>query len=110
MVRVAEFVECTSVRFGFPNDEALGGHPLYRNGLTFYAVHEVLESKWLEELRGTESRHPASARTPFPNARHRVLTFHDTILEAIAAGIEVRGEYPDRTGAAAAMIGLASLD
>jgi hypothetical protein len=109
LVRVAEFVACTSVRFGFPNDEVLGGHRLYGRGLTFYAAHEVRESTWLEEFRTIERTHPRTPTTPFADSRHWILTFHDTTLEAIAVGIELRGDFPDRATAVAAMVAQLSL-
>jgi len=34
------------VKFGGPNDEALGGHPLYERGLGRYGVYEVFNSSW----------------------------------------------------------------
>ena len=80
----AEFVGCTSITAGFPNDEVLHGHRLWGKGLTFYAVHEVLNSSWLAELRAIEAVHPMSRPLPFDNARHFVLTFHDSTVEAIA--------------------------
>ena len=43
-VIVVELAECTSVKFGFPNDEALHGHRLYRAGLAHHELHEVLDS------------------------------------------------------------------
>ena len=102
--RVAEFVGCTSFRFGFPNDEALGGHPLYGSGLSFYAAHEVIESRWLEEIRGVEAHHPQAAPTPFADARHFVLTFHDSTLEAIAREVRVVASFASEAEADMAML------
>lgn len=102
--RVAEFVGCTSVRFGFPNDEALAGHPLYGNGLSFYAAHEVIDSRWLEELRAVERHHPEAAPMPFADARHYLLTFHDSTLEAIARDIRVVASFVSDAEAEAAML------
>ena len=82
-----------SVRFGFPNDEALGGHRLWGHGLQFYAAHEVMDSAWLAEVRETERHHPLAASVPFPDAKHYLLTFHDTTMEAIARGIVVQGAF-----------------
>ncbi|HLN16965.1 MAG TPA: hypothetical protein VK277_09465, partial [Acidimicrobiales bacterium] len=47
--------------FGYPNDEALAGHPLYEVGLGSYGLYEVLSSAWLRELRGRNL-------TCFPNS------------------------------------------
>lgn len=86
-VQVAEFVGYTSVRFGFPNDEAVHGHPLWGAGLDFYAVHEVHDSEWVEQLRAIERHHPQSLAVPFSDSKHYVLTFHDSTLEAVARAI-----------------------
>jgi hypothetical protein len=91
-VRVAEFVGCFSVRFGFPNDEVLNGHPLWGRGLEFYAAHEVLDSPWLTELRQIELHHEQAPAVPFAEAKHFLLTFHDSTLEAIADAVVVHCE------------------
>jgi hypothetical protein len=105
--RVAEFTRCVSVRFGFPNDEVRG--PFLTRGLALYGVNEAVGSPWLEEMRAVERQHLRSAARPFPGARHWVLTFHDSTLEALADGIEVHGDFIGRCGAIAAMTTLAEL-
>jgi hypothetical protein len=101
--RVAEFIGCVTVRFGFPNDEALHGHPLWGSGLAFYELHNVTNSPWLAELRQTESAHPSAPPDPFPNARHLVLTFHDSMLEAVADDVVVLGRHESLSAAIAEM-------
>jgi hypothetical protein len=108
-ITVAELVRCTCFKFGFPNDEALQGHRLFGHGLEFYRLHEVADSAWLRELRGVEAVHPLAAAVPFESARHFVLTFHDTTLEAIATGIRVIGTYRSRGDAVALMATLVGL-
>jgi hypothetical protein len=102
-VQAAEFVGCTSVRFGFPNDEPLQGHPLWGHGLAFYSVHEVEESSWVAALRENESAHPAAPALPFANAKHFVLTFHDSTLEAVARGIVALNTFASMEEAASAL-------
>ncbi|GAC1591957.1 MAG: hypothetical protein NVS3B21_11020 [Acidimicrobiales bacterium] len=102
-VQVAEFVSCSAVRFGFPNDEVLTGHPLWGHGLEFYATHEVEDSSWLHDLRSIESVHPRAADTPFWDQKHFVLTFHDNTLEAIADDITDLGQYSTMAQATVAM-------
>src|SRR5262249_8979372 len=63
-VIVVELAECTSVKFGFPNDEALHGHRLYRAGLAHYELHDVLDSAWLTQLRAVEAVHPRAPEVP----------------------------------------------
>jgi hypothetical protein len=92
-VDTAEFIDCVSLRMGFPNDEALHGHPLWEHGLEFYQAHVVIDSSWLAERRAIEAVHPRVPAVPFAGARHFVLTFHDSMVEAIAGSIEVGPRY-----------------
>lgn len=105
-IRIAELVRCVCVRFGFPNDEVQHGNPVWGRGLHYYAVHEVLGSPWLDELRRTEAVHPMAPAAPFPAARHFVLAFHDSTLEAAAESISVIEEAPTHERAYARMLGL----
>lgn len=106
-VRVVEFVNCRSVKFGFPNDEVLSGHPLWGHGLKPYAAHEILGSRWLAAVRDNESVHPQATKpVPYPATRHFLLTFHDSTVEALADDMIVR---PDRhSSIAAAGVALAA--
>jgi hypothetical protein len=102
-IQTAEFVGCTAVKFGFPNDEVLNGHPLWGHGLEPYALHEVQDSIWLEQIRAIERVHPESRPTPFANAKHFILTFHDTTMEAIATGVTSLATYATVVEATAAL-------
>ena len=66
---VIELEGCYITKFGYPNDEGLGGHPLYKHGLGFYDVFEVLDSSWIQQM--TEQR-------------HFIFTFHDSTFECVA--------------------------
>jgi hypothetical protein len=107
-VRVAEFVGCTSVRFGSPSDETLNGHPLYGHGLQFCAAHEVIGSSWLSEVRRMESTHPRALPHPLPEARHFLLAFHDSTLEAIARDVVVLEAFESMAEAMAWMAATAT--
>ena len=77
------FKSCRVSRFGYPNDEALPGHPLYKYGLRSYGVFEVSNSSWDKEIQ-------AQNRIAFPafkmqQRRHLIITFHDSMFECIAA-------------------------
>lgn len=108
-VIVVEMVDCTSVKFGFPNDEVLHGHRLHGAGLGYYQLHEVEDSAWLIELRAIEAVHDHAPGVPFENARHFVLTFHDSTVEAIASDVRFVGSYGTRSQAARQMTVLAGL-
>jgi hypothetical protein len=91
-VVVGEFLQCTSVRFGLPNDEVVQGHPC-GSDLMGYRVHIIHNSPWLQELRQIESVHRQAAEHPLANAHHYFLTFHDSSLEAIATDLVVVGSF-----------------
>ena len=85
---VIEFLGCLATQFGYPNDEALAGHPLYRLGLRPYGVFEVIDSSWLERLsRQNKAAFPSSSLN---GLRHFVITFHDSTFECLASGYERR--------------------
>jgi hypothetical protein len=80
---VFRFQRCLQTRFGYPNDEALGGHPLYARGLRHYALFEVLDSPWLSDLvRQNRVVFPNDTSWPYRPYRHFVVTFHDSTFEA----------------------------
>ena len=70
-------------RFGYPNDEALDGHPLFALGLEFYAAAEVINSKWPSELERQNRVHPGHSPDYFASLRHLVFTFHDSTFECL---------------------------
>ena len=87
---VIELWGCAGIRFGGPNDEAIGGHPLHGKGLDGYRAHEVINSAWIEDAIRVNSVHPHHSGDPFRRLHHYVLLFHDEMLEALADGIEAR--------------------
>lgn len=87
---VLRFQTCRIVKFGYPNDEALPGHPLYPKGLRCYGLFEVLDSSWsksLDEQDPVSSSHPNQSRDSW---RHFIGTFNDSTLECIAQSMEGR--------------------
>jgi len=91
--KALEFSRCSISKFGYPNDEALGGNRLFEKGLGFYGFFEVVESEWIAELRkGNEVRFPDFKS--FEGQRHFVITFHDCSFECIALSFQVVPEFP----------------
>jgi hypothetical protein len=85
---LVEFGGCLISQFGYPNDEALAGHPLYRMGLREYGFFEVADSSWLDRLN-------AQNRIAFPSGslgqlRHFVVTLHDSTFECLAQTLEAK--------------------
>lgn len=79
---VIEIVRCIVTKFGYPNDEALPGHPLYSQGLTFYGVFEVLGSSWIQQM--TTQNRVCFPKTEDWTERHFIFTFHDSTFECVA--------------------------
>ena len=80
---------CLAFKFGYPNDEALTGHPLYDHGFVGTAVYEVLESSWIAQV-GCQNRVPfPEMDTAVWDVRHFLFSFHDSTLEVLCRGLEV---------------------
>ena len=74
--------------FGYPNDEALGAHPLYDSGLEFYSFNLVENSPYLKELDDRNSSiFPEGKGMYCERFKHYIVTFHDETLEVIASSI-----------------------
>ena len=79
---------CLSTRFGYPNDEALGGHPLYRRGLRHYRIFEVLNSSWISTM-AEQNRLCFPHSDIFASDRHWIFTFQDSTFECVAKSLEL---------------------
>jgi hypothetical protein len=93
--------ECAVVKFGgvyvftygYPNDEALPGHPLFRHGLKHYSFNVVENSPRIEEMRKQNAVcFPNSGRL-FDHRKHFVVTFQDETLEVVCDEISFLGRY-----------------
>ncbi|MDR6395215.1 hypothetical protein [Herbaspirillum seropedicae] len=81
-IALIQFPLVNSFRFGSPNDEALGGHPLAQFGLKRYSVHRIENSSWLAELDRRNAVHPNHDSSRFmADLVHYVFTFQDSTLE-----------------------------
>ena len=78
--------------FGYPNDEALGAHPLYESGLNFYSFNYIEGSPYIKELDERNSTiFPDSKGAYCRRFKHWVVTFHDETLEVIGSSVEFVG-------------------
>lgn len=85
---VFRFQSCLQTRFGYPNDEALPGHPLYGQGLRHYALFEVINSPWITTLaEQNRIAFPDDAEWPHRSYRHFVVTFEDSTFEALCLNV-----------------------
>ena len=80
-----EFNRCILTRFGYPNDEALPGHPLYAKGIADYVMCEVLNSSWIDQI-AEQNRVAFPTFNYVDRSRHFVFIFHDSTFECIADG------------------------
>lgn len=83
---IIQFEGCSLTKFGYPNDEALPGHPLYSKGLSYYGVYEVRNSLWGRQT--AEMNRVSFPNTPDFNEKHFIFTFHDSTFECLAAGLK----------------------
>ena len=80
-------IDGSITKFGYPNHDVLGGHSLFKHGLRYSGVFEVIGSTWIQQL-------DAQNRIIFPDSdifserRHFVFTFHDSTFECIARDIQ----------------------
>jgi hypothetical protein len=81
---VATFSGFLQFTHGYPNDEALGAHPLGKFGLKFYDVFEVSGSPVIEELKKRNRVHPRHTDSLFDRYRHWIFTFQDETLDVIS--------------------------
>lgn len=80
----------TTFKFGAPNDETIGGHPLVAYGLGPYDFFEVINSPWIEDLRNANRVHPRHSDALFSGRRHFIATFKDVTFEVVCRGFQER--------------------
>jgi len=92
-VAVVRFEGVLQFRFGYPNDEALHGHPLAKAGLEPYTAYVVENSPLITEIENQNLVHhsfkPGMYKEHF---RHWIISFHDETLEVVASRATVAGE------------------
>jgi hypothetical protein len=72
-------------KYGYPNDEVLGAHPLAKFGLTWYGFFEVTNSPWINELKVANRIHPSHNDSFYNNRKHYIVTFKDVTLDVITS-------------------------
>ena len=93
--------------FGYPNDEALDGHPLAPYGLVSYRAFTVTNSPWLISLEKANRVHPHHTPTYFHPWTHYVITFKDSTLECLAKRVDFTTAVISAESALQEMIGAA---
>lgn len=77
-----------NIKYGAPNDEARGGHPLTKFGLGFYGLYEVKNSPWINEAIHANRHHPGHSESLFAGQRHFLACFKDVMLEVRCRTLE----------------------
>ncbi|MBL7833887.1 MAG: hypothetical protein JNK18_08030 [Cyclobacteriaceae bacterium] len=75
-------------KFGYPNDEAMGTHPLAKFGLGSYGLFQVLNSPWTKEICEGNRIHPRHHDSMFENLKHYVARFKDVTLDILCNNME----------------------
>ncbi len=96
---IVECENCSSTRFGYPNDEGLPEHPHYRDGLSAggTSIFVSEESPWLLEITTQERKSseriwggrgmqlPTGSRMLY----HFIIPMKEATFECIASGLKV---------------------
>lgn len=70
-----------NIKYGSPNDEARGGHPLFKYGMGIYGLFEVKNSPWIREQMIANRVHTSHTDKMFDDERHFIACFKDVMLE-----------------------------
>ncbi|ACL03101.1 conserved hypothetical protein [Desulfatibacillum aliphaticivorans] len=81
---LVEFKQCLIAKFGSPNDETFGGHPLAGKGLELYAPMIVRNSTWIREVKAINKAHPSYKENYWSDYNHYLFGFHGNTFECIA--------------------------
>ena len=75
-------------KYGGPNDEAHGGHPLAKYGLGFYGLYVVENSPWIQEIMIANRVHPKHSDSMFSHYKHYIACFKDVKFESVCREIK----------------------
>lgn len=75
------YFDSPQMRYGSPNDEARGGHPLFKFGLGFYGFFQVQNSPWIREQMIANRVHERHSDGMFEGRKHYIACFKDVMLE-----------------------------
>jgi len=78
----------TSLKYGAPNDEARGSHPLMKYGLGWYGLFQVENSPWIDDLMASNRVHPSHKDSMFSDRKHYIACFKDVMFEVVCREFE----------------------
>jgi hypothetical protein len=73
--------DSSKVKYGGPNDESRGAHPLTKYGDLMYGFYEVKNSPWIKEQMEGNRCHPQHSDTLFEGKKHYIACFKDVMFE-----------------------------
>ncbi len=71
----------SNIKYGGPNDEARGAHPLSKYGAMTYGLYEVKNSPWIKEQMEGNRIHPSHSDSMFDGMQHYNACFKDVVFE-----------------------------
>ena len=84
------YFDSPQMKYGSPNDETRGGHPLWKYGMGIYGFFEVLNSPWIREQMIANRVHDRHSDDMFKGKRHFIACFKDVMLEVTCRTYEER--------------------
>jgi hypothetical protein len=84
-----DFDLCHVATLGYPNDEALWGHPLQGKGMESYSAHIIENSRWKAELEVINKAHPNHNPEQWRKLKHFFISFHDCTFQCLAEDYKV---------------------
>ncbi len=78
----------SALKYGGPNDEARGSHPLMKYGLSCYGLYQVENSPWIYELMVANRVHLNHKDSMFADRKHYIACFKDVMLEVVCNEFE----------------------
>jgi hypothetical protein len=88
VVDALKFIGST-IKYGSPNDEGRGAHPLTKFGNFAYGFYEVINSPWIREQMVGNRYHPSHSDSMFSDEKHYIVCFKDVMFEASCRGYEL---------------------
>jgi len=79
----------STIKYGSPNDEGRGAHPLTKYGKLTYGFYEIKNSPWIKEQMIGNRSHPRHKDSMYDKKKHYVACFKDVMFEATCRGYEL---------------------
>lgn len=88
VVDVLKFNGAT-IKYGSPNDEGRGAHPLTKFGKLTYGFYEVENSPWVKEQMEGNRIHTRHSDSMYSGKKHYIACFKDVMFEVTCRSYEL---------------------